>query len=254
MASPELVDAVFASSKRLGINPSDLLTAISYETAGTFDPAQPGPKDAYGVPRSGLIQWGTDERKKYGVPEDMNVPGQMQAVERYLTDRGVKPGHGMLDIYSAINAGRVGRYNASDANNGGAPGTVADKVATQMVAHRAKANGLLANYKAPPEGAAPGVQGATPVPPAPVDPNALPPLTAPPVAAAAPAVPQAATPASNTNPIGDIAQIAALMKKQQAAQPAMKPQPLQPIEHPEIEYMRRAQIAQAALVRQQQGS
>jgi hypothetical protein len=49
----------------------------------------------------------------------------------------------MLDVYSAINAGRVGRYNASDANNGGAPGTVRDKVNSQMAGHRKKAEALL---------------------------------------------------------------------------------------------------------------
>jgi len=49
----------------------------------------------------------------------------------------------MLDIYSAINAGSVGRYNASDANNGGAPGTVKDKVEKQMGGHRQKALALL---------------------------------------------------------------------------------------------------------------
>ncbi len=49
----------------------------------------------------------------------------------------------MLDIYSAINAGGVGRYGASDAHNGGAPGTVADKVNNQMAGHRQKALALI---------------------------------------------------------------------------------------------------------------
>jgi hypothetical protein len=34
----DLVSSVKASSARLGINPSDLLTAMSYETGGTLDP------------------------------------------------------------------------------------------------------------------------------------------------------------------------------------------------------------------------
>jgi hypothetical protein len=50
---------------------------------------------------------------------------------------------GLPDIYSTINAGSPGRYNASDANNGGAPGTVMDKVTQQMGPHRANAMRLL---------------------------------------------------------------------------------------------------------------
>jgi hypothetical protein len=56
---------------------------------------------------------------------------------------------GLLDIYSAINAGGVGRYNASDANNGGAPGTVRDKVDQQMEGHRRNALALLGDTSAP---------------------------------------------------------------------------------------------------------
>lgn len=142
MANNELVDAVRDSAGRLGINPSDLLTAISYETGGTLNPWQKGPTTQWGEHR-GLLQWGEPQRQKYGVTQDMSVADQMKAAERYLTDAGVKPGMGLLDVYSAINAGHVGLYNRSDANNGGAPGTVADKVANQMIGHRARANALL---------------------------------------------------------------------------------------------------------------
>jgi hypothetical protein len=38
--------------------------------------------------------------------------------------------------YSIVNAGAPGRYNASDANNGGAPGTVADKVGGSVLGFR----------------------------------------------------------------------------------------------------------------------
>jgi hypothetical protein len=53
----------------------------------------------------------------------------------------------VYDGYSIINAGAPGRYDASDANNGGAPGTVRDKVDSQMGAHRVKARALLASHK-----------------------------------------------------------------------------------------------------------
>jgi len=143
VANPgELSASIQATAQKLGIDPVDLGTAISYETAGTFDPWKAGPTTQWGQHR-GLIQWGEPQRAKYGVSAGMPIAAQMDAVGKYLTDAGVKPGMGLLDIYSAINAGRVGRYNASDAGNGGAPGTVRDKVLQQMGGHRAKALALL---------------------------------------------------------------------------------------------------------------
>ncbi len=67
----------------------------------------------------------------------------MKAVVKYLKHRGFREGMSILDLYSTINAGSPGRYGASDANNGGAPGTVLDKVTKQMGGHRAKARALL---------------------------------------------------------------------------------------------------------------
>lgn len=164
MADDDIASAISASAGRLGINPSDLATAISYETGGTFDPWKAGPTTQWGQHR-GLLQWGEPQRQKYGVTQDMSVADQMQAAEKYLTDAGVRPGHGLLDIYSAINAGRVGRYGASDANNGGAPGTVLDKVTSQMVGHRLKADALLAG-KYQPTMAVPDAPAAAPAIPA----------------------------------------------------------------------------------------
>jgi len=136
-----LAPLITRTAEKIGVRPVDLGTAISYETAGTFDPWKRGPTTKWGEHR-GLIQWGEPQRKQYGVTQDSTPEQQMDAVGRYLVDRGVKPGMGLKDIYSAINAGSVGRYNASDEQAGGAPGTVADKVAG-MGDHRAKAARLL---------------------------------------------------------------------------------------------------------------
>lgn len=133
------------SARALGINPVDLATAISYETAGTFDPTKAGPTTQWGQHR-GLIQFGEPQAQKYGVDWSDPVGSQLGsdgAVVGYLRDAGVRPGMGLLDVYSAINSGSVGRYGASDANNGGAPGTVRDKVANQMAGHRQKADALM---------------------------------------------------------------------------------------------------------------
>ncbi|TIM14461.1 MAG: hypothetical protein E5Y67_12340 [Mesorhizobium sp.] len=137
--------AILDAAAELGVSPLDLGTAVSYETAGTFDPMKKGPTTQWGQ-HQGLIQWGKPQAQKY-LGGDFSVPSQAKGMVGYLRDTGVKPGMGLLDIYSAINAGGVGRYGASDANNGGAPGNVRDKVENQMAGHRKNAVGLLGeNY------------------------------------------------------------------------------------------------------------
>ena len=167
-----LREGIISSAQALGVNPLDLATAISYETAGTFSPTQSGPTTQWGQHR-GLIQFGEPQAQQYGV--DWSDPlgsqlGPQGAVVSYLQDTGVQPGMGLLDIYSAINAGGVGRYGASDANNGGAPGTVRDKVEQQMTGHRQNALALLGN-----DFSAPQPQNALSVPNTPQHPqnNAL---------------------------------------------------------------------------------
>lgn len=136
----------------LGIDPVDLATAISYETKGTFSPTVLGPTTQWGQ-HKGLIQFGEPQAIEKGI--DWNAPAQTQlgpngAIAGYLRDAGVTPGTNFRDIYSAINAGSVGRYKASDAKNGGMPGTVQDKVdSKEMAAHRAQAESFMAGLSAP---------------------------------------------------------------------------------------------------------
>lgn len=161
--NPDLASAIIASAKRLGVNPLDIGTAISYETGGKFDPNLWGGKNGNYM---GLIQFGPEERAKYGVKEGQTATEQMGAVENFLKDRGVKPGMGLKDIYSTINAGAPGLYNRSDAANGGMPGNVADKVNT-MGPHMQNAATLL--------GMSPQVGALGPTPPvdptSPIDPT-----------------------------------------------------------------------------------
>lgn len=162
----DLRSAIIATSRELGISPRDLATVISFETGGTFDPWKKGPRTKWGQHR-GLIQWGEPQRAKYGVYEGMPVADQVRAAGRYLVDAGVKPGMGLLDVYSAINAGRVGRYNASDTAAGGTWGTVRDKVEHQMHGHKLKAARLIGDAEN-------RVDFAQPVPLTSVEPPALP--------------------------------------------------------------------------------
>lgn len=149
---------IIETANALGMDPVDLATIISYETGGTFNPTQAGPTTQWGQHR-GLIQFGEPQAREYGV--DWNDPlgsqlGADGAIVRYYQQNGWQPGMGMLDAYSIVNAGGPGRYNASDANNGGAPGTVADKVNDQMAGHREKAMALLGGQYVPQSGAPEG--------------------------------------------------------------------------------------------------
>jgi hypothetical protein len=141
----DIRSGIVATANALGMHPVDLATIISYETGGTFNPSQAGPTTKYGQHR-GLIQFGEPQAKQYGV--DWNDPlgsqlGPEGAVVRYFRDRGYKPGMGLLDAYSIVNAGGPGLYNRSDTAAGGAPGTVREKVEQQMGGHRQKAAALL---------------------------------------------------------------------------------------------------------------
>lgn len=157
----ELRLAIIEEAKRIGANPHDFATVISYETGGTFDPWKRGPTTQWGQ-HVGLIQMGEPQRKKYGYSADKSVRDLVRASADYLVDNGYKPGMGLLDMYSTINAGAPGRYNRSDANNGGAPGTVADKVYNQMGGHKDKASALLGGQFQPSQISSPMMYPSTP--------------------------------------------------------------------------------------------
>ena len=131
---------------QLGISAQDLITTFGYETGGTYDKWQAGPTTQWGQHR-GLIQWGEPQAAEFGVTAQSTIEEQIQAVGKYLQQRGVKPGMGLLEIYAAINAGDASKFSATDENNGGAPGTVRDKVYSDSMAnHGANAKALLELY------------------------------------------------------------------------------------------------------------
>ena len=150
----DLRSLIIETADELGMPPQVLATIISYETAGTFDPTKRGPTTQWGQHR-GLIQFGEPQAKSYGA--DFSSPeaalrsqlGRDGAVVKYFRASGWQPGMSELDAYSVVNAGGPGRGNRTDANNGGAPGTVADKVNTQFEGHRAKAAALLGGEYTP---------------------------------------------------------------------------------------------------------
>jgi len=136
--------AINSVAGRLGIAPRDLAAAISYETGGTFDPNKVGGKNNNYL---GLIQFGPEERAKYGVRPGMSFEQQMVAVEGFLRDRGVKPGMDIGSIYTTINGGNpnVDR-NKSDGN-----GTIAQHIERIKAGHYKSADQFLGGKGAPPQ-------------------------------------------------------------------------------------------------------
>ena len=127
--SQEMAAAIRANAERLGINPSYLAAAMSFETGGTLDPWKAGPTTKYGQ-HHGLIQWGGPQAREYGVGPNSSITDQVNAAGKYLADRGVKPGHGMTNIYSAILHGDANSgFNVRDKN-----GTSASSGAQRMLA------------------------------------------------------------------------------------------------------------------------
>lgn len=152
----ELAGGIRSAAREMGVDPVDLATIISYETAGTLNPQVPGPTTQYGVHR-GLIQFGEPQAELYGADfssKEKALESQLGpdgAIVKYFKDNGLEPGMGLLDMYSIVNAGKPGRYDARDEAAGGAPGTVREKVEEQMGGHRAKAVKLMSDESPPSE-------------------------------------------------------------------------------------------------------
>lgn len=146
-----------------GVDPLNLATVMHYESG--INPTRWGGK---GGNYLGLIQFGPNERQTYGVTPQSTIYQQTDAALRFLRDRGYRPGMGLLDLYSTVNAGSPGRYNASDGN-----GTVSSHVAA-MGPHIAAARTWLGGA---PTGAMPTTLGDAvapqPSPLAGVDPKLL---------------------------------------------------------------------------------
>lgn len=140
-AGGELAQAIIREANRIGADPVDFATVISYETAGTFDPWKKGPVTKWGQ-HEGLIQMGETQRNQFGYSRGKSVSDLVAASATYLEKNGFERGMKLNQMYSIINAGGPNRGHWSDEANGGAPGTVDDKVAG-MADHRAKAEALL---------------------------------------------------------------------------------------------------------------
>lgn len=131
--STQIAASITAAAAQLGTTPQDLATVISYESG--FSTSRWGGKNNDYL---GLIQFGREERKQFGVHEGQSFEEQMGSVVKFLQARGFKPGMGILDLYSTINAGSPGHYEASDGN-----GTVRSHVAKMVAAQGGRVKAIL---------------------------------------------------------------------------------------------------------------
>lgn len=119
--------ALVNTARQIGVDPHDLATVVHFESG--FRPNAVNPDGIH----TGLIQFGKTEQNDYGVNRNQSFQQQLPAVANFLQDRGFKPGMSFLDLYSTINAGSPGKYNAVDGST-----NVAQKVAG-MASNRAAA-------------------------------------------------------------------------------------------------------------------
>lgn len=145
-----LADAIRAEAERIGADPQDFATVMSYETGGTFDPWQKGPTTQHGTHR-GLIQMGEPQRKQFNYYRGMPIEDAVRSSADFLVANGFKPGMSIHQMYATINTGSPNGGHKSDANNGGAWGTSDDKVNHQMEGHKRKAAALLGGTFTPTE-------------------------------------------------------------------------------------------------------
>jgi len=140
--------AIRKEAERIGADPQDFATVISFETGGTFDPWKQGPVTKWGR-HIGLIQMGEPQREKYGYYEGMPIEDAVRASADYLVDNGFKPGMSGSQLYATINTGSPDGGSKSDAANGGTWGSADDKWNFQMEEHREKAAALLGGTYVP---------------------------------------------------------------------------------------------------------
>lgn len=143
-SKPELnfIDKVKAVAERIGADPVDLLTLMSFESAGTLSPAKRGPEVPGQGRAVGLIQFMPATARELGTSvqelANMTPVQQMDYVERYLVKRGFKGGT-LKQLYSTVFAGHPNaRGSISDGYH-----TLDSAVERMNREHRPKAIAML---------------------------------------------------------------------------------------------------------------
>jgi len=94
--------AIFRGAQRLGLHPYEFGGFLSLESGPNMDPNIVG---GAGGRHKGLIQFGQNEQKIYGISGPQTRAGQMPAVLKYFEDRGFKPGMDIGRAYATVLGG-----------------------------------------------------------------------------------------------------------------------------------------------------
>ena len=94
--------AIFRGAKQLGLNPYEFGAFLSLESGPSMDPNIVG---GAGGRHKGLIQFGQNEQKTYGITGTQTRAGQIPKVLQYFQDRGYKPGMGIDRAYATVLGG-----------------------------------------------------------------------------------------------------------------------------------------------------
>ena len=94
--------AIFRGAQQLGLHPYEFGGFLSLESGPNMDPNIVG---GAGRRHKGLIQFGQNEQKLYGISGPQTRAGQMPAVLKYFEDRGFKPGMDIGRAYATVLGG-----------------------------------------------------------------------------------------------------------------------------------------------------
>lgn len=104
--------AIIQGARKLGLDPYEFGAFLSLESGMNMDPNIVG---GAGGRHKGLIQFGQNEQRLYGISGPQTRAGQMPAVLRYFEDRGYKPGMGIGRAYATVLGGNPNvSLNAQD--------------------------------------------------------------------------------------------------------------------------------------------
>jgi hypothetical protein len=105
--------AIIRGARELGLHPYEFGAFLSLESGVNMDPNIVG---GAGGRHKGLIQFGQNEQKLYGISGPQTRAGQMPKVLQYFKDRGFKPGQMGIDrAYATVLGGNPNvSLNAKD--------------------------------------------------------------------------------------------------------------------------------------------
>jgi hypothetical protein len=94
--------AIIEGARKLGLDPYEFGGFLSLESGMNMDPNIVG---GAGGRHKGMIQFGKNEQKLYGIAGAQTRAGQMPKVLQYFQDRGFKPGMDIGRAYATVLGG-----------------------------------------------------------------------------------------------------------------------------------------------------